>query len=148
MYIILESKSSQGELEMSNQTRKLSALYPVVGVDSPIETSKAMQKHFGLAPVFETDWYVPLKAPESELQLGLVRFDHESVPSGDRKSVQGSACFVTIDAGDVHAIWEARDPELDILQELKDEAWGQRHFICRLPGGLMVDVVQMLYAPQ
>ena len=133
---------------MTDQALAFSALYPVVGVESPIETSTAIQKHFGLMPVFETTWYVHLKAPKGEVQIGLVRFDHESVPKGARESVSGRACFITIDAGDVREIWEARDPELEILQALTDEAWGQRHFICQLPGGLMVDVVQMLPASQ
>ena len=129
-------------------TAKLTALYPVVGVESPGETSAAFQKHFGLAPVFETEWYVHLKAPESELQLGLVRYDHKSVPAAARRPIEGTGCFVTIDADDVAAIWRARNEELEILQELTDEDWGQRHFICRLPGGLMVDVVQLLPEPQ
>lgn len=133
---------------MAEQACVFSALYPVVGVDSPAETSNAMQKHFGLTPVFETDWYVHLKAPAGPMQIGLVRFDHESVPEGARRSVSGGACFVIIDAADVRAVWLARDPELEILQTLTDEAWGQRHFICRLPGGLMVDVVHMLPAGQ
>lgn len=33
---------------------------------------------------------------------------------------------------------------LDIVVELKDEEWGQRHFIVRDPAGIYIDVVQQL----
>lgn len=124
------------------------ALYPVVGVESPAITGKAFQKHFGLNPVFETGWYVHLKAPEGGLQIGLVRYDHASVPERARRPVADASCFVTIDADDVRAVWRQKDEELEIIQELTDEEWGQRHFICRLPGGVMVDVVQLLSPAQ
>ena len=133
---------------MTSAANRFTALYPVVGVESPTATGKAFQQHFGLEPVFETDWYVHLKRPESELQIGLVRYDHKSVPRGARRPVEGGACFVTIDADDVAAVWQGRNEDLEILQELTDEEWGQRHFICRLPGGVMVDVVQLLAPAQ
>jgi hypothetical protein len=31
---------------------------------------------------------------------------------------------------------------VEILQPLEDLPAGQRHFICRAPGGVMVDVIQ------
>lgn len=122
----------------------LTALYPVIGVEAPLETAAAFEHLFGLARVFETDWYVHLKQPGGELQIGLVRYDHTSVPPGVRRAIEGSATFVTIDASDVAAVWNELRSELDVVVPLTDEAWGQRHFICRLPGGVMVDVVQLL----
>jgi hypothetical protein len=123
---------------------ELTAIYPVVGVEDPAETAAALQRWFGLQPVFQLDWYVHLVGGEGRLQIGVCRYDHDSVPKAVRKPVVGA--FVTIDASDVAAVWEAIGGELDVVHPLTDESWGGRHFICRLPGGVYVDVTQMLPA--
>lgn len=120
----------------------VSALYPVVAVDRPAATAAAFRALFPLEPVFETDWYVHLKSPDDRLQIGFVRFDHDSVPAAARASVRGA--FVTLDADDVAALWEAVKADLEVVVPLTDEPWGQRHFIGRLPGDVLVDVVQLL----
>jgi hypothetical protein len=116
-----------------------SALYPVVCVESPQSTATAFQRVFGLVPVFESDWYVQL-AGDGGMQLGLVRFDHDSVPVASRAAVSGS--FVTVDVSDAAQAWAEWQSELDIVQPLTDEEWGQRHFIAGFPGGVIVDVVE------
>ncbi len=120
----------------------ITALYPVVAVDSPRDTAAAFAELFDLQPVFESDWYMHLASASGGCQVGLVRFDHESVPEGYQASVRGA--FVTMDSNDVAAMWEEKKGRLDVVVPLADESWGQRHFICRLPGGVLVDVVQML----
>ena len=120
----------------------LSALYPVVAVDQPAATAAAFRRLFRLEPVFEADWYVHLKSPDGRLQIGFVRFDHESVPASEQAPVQGT--FITLDADDVAALWEDVKTDLDVVLPLTDESWGQRHFIGRLPGGVLVDIVQLL----
>ena len=122
-----------------------SALYPVVAVDDPQATATAFQRLFGLERVFETGWYVHLKSVHDDRQIGFVRFDHDSVPGNYRIPVRGT--FVTIDAADVAGIWRDLKGQLDVVVPLTDEAWGQRHFICRLPGDVLVDVVQLI-APE
>jgi hypothetical protein len=129
-----------------SKPNRLTALYPVMGVAVPAETAAAFQRHFGLNPVFATDWYVHLKSAGGEMQLGLVRHDHVSVPADVRRSIAGTAAFVTVDADDVAAVWADLRSQVDIVVPLADETWGQRHFICRLPGEVLVDVVQLIAA--
>ena len=53
--------------------------------------------------------------------------------------------LVTIEVDDVDAVHErARAARLPIELSLRDENWGQRHFITRDPNGLAVDVVQVI----
>lgn len=125
-----------------DRSKSLTALYPVVAVDQPTITATEFRRLFPLETVFETDWYVHLKSPDGRLQIGFVRFDHESVPAADRNRVQGT--FVTLDADDVAALWEEVKADLVVVLPLTDESWGQRHFIARLPGGVLVDIVQLL----
>ncbi len=125
-------------------TTNLSAIYPVVGVEAPVQTAAAFQELFGFEAVFESDWYVHLMRAEGQLQVGFVRYDHESVPAAAKRTVKNTATFVTIDADDVGALWGELQAKLDVVVPLTDEDWGQRHFVCRLPGDVMVDVVQLL----
>ena len=46
------------------------------------------------------------------------------------------------------ALWEKVKTDLEVVLPLTDEAWGQRHFIGRLPGGVLVDIVQLLSQDQ
>jgi catechol 2,3-dioxygenase-like lactoylglutathione lyase family enzyme len=53
--------------------------------------------------------------------------------------------LVTIEVDDVDAVHErAQASRLPIELSLRDEDWGQRHFITRDPNGLAVDVVQVI----
>lgn len=123
---------------------EITAAYPVIGVAVPRATAATMAGLFDFEPVFEADWYVHLRRGTNGCQLGFVRFDHDSVPAAMRRDVEGAAAFVTLDADDVAEVWRVLERRLDVVLRLTDEPWGQRHFICRLPGGVMVDVVQML----
>lgn len=128
---------------VGNSGAGLAALYPVLCVDDPAASAKAFCALFGLQAVFEADWYVHLKG-DGDLQIAFVAIDHESVPEAERKPARG--LFVTIDCNDVAAFWMASHEQLDVVTPLVDESWGQRHFICRIPGGVLVDVVQLLPA--
>ncbi len=126
----------------ADPSKSLTALYPVIAVGQPAVTASEFRRVFRLETVFETDWYVHLKGRDAELQIGFVRFDHESVPATHQSKVRGT--FVTLDADDVAALWEDVKGDLEIVVPLTDESWGQRHFIAQLPGDVLVDVVQLL----
>ena len=118
------------------------SLYPVVAVDAPAPTAAEFERFFALKPVFETDWYIHLKSQDGNKQIGLIRSDHDSIPGDHRGNVNGT--LVTIETDDAEALWARVQNELSILHPLVDEAWGQRHFIAELVGGVVVDVVQLL----
>jgi hypothetical protein len=115
-----------------------SAIYPVLCVDDPIKAAESFTKAFGLRPVFKENWYVHLKS-ESH-QIGFVSDKHESIPIEIGYKSQGN--FITIDSNDVNESWKKLKDEFEVLVPIKNEPWGQRHFICRLYDGVVVDVVQ------
>jgi catechol 2,3-dioxygenase-like lactoylglutathione lyase family enzyme len=98
----------------------------------------------GMTTVFELDWYLQLQSPTDEnLQIAFVAQDHDSVPAGFGLNPQG--VIVTIETDDVDPVYRrALSLKLPIVRELKDEEWGQRHFMARDPNGLLVDLVQMI----
>jgi catechol 2,3-dioxygenase-like lactoylglutathione lyase family enzyme len=65
------------------------------------------------------------------------------VPAGFRAVPAGS--LVTVEVDDATAL-RTRAAELgaEVVLDLRDEPWGQRHFIVSDPDGLLVDVVQVI----
>ncbi|MGH0028268.1 MAG: VOC family protein [Myxococcota bacterium] len=97
----------------------------------------------GFEVVFESDWYVQLRHPDNPAaQVAFITPGHESVPEGYREASRG--VVVTVEVDDVDALLErAEAMGLPIVQPLRDEAWGQRHFMTHDPAGLLVDVVKL-----
>lgn len=117
------------------------ALYPVTMSTEPHRTAAFYRELLGFETTFEADWYVSLAAPGGNPQLATVAREHPSVPNGFRAAPAGTLVTVEVDSAD-----EVRDRaatmQSPIELELRDEAWGQRHFITRDPDGLLVDVVE------
>jgi catechol 2,3-dioxygenase-like lactoylglutathione lyase family enzyme len=122
----------------------VNAIYPVAGSSRLPESRDFYRELLGLAVAFENDWYVGLIHPGNPaLQLGFVASDHDSVPAAHRVPARG--VLVTVEVDDVDAVHErARSLGLPMELELRDEDWGQRHFITSDPNGLLVDVVQVI----
>jgi len=94
--------------------------------------------------VFEIDWYIQLQSPTDEnLQIAFVQQNHNSVPKSYQKSPQG--VVITVETDNVDLVYDkANNLQLPLALELRDEEWGQRHFMCVDPNGLLVDIVTMI----
>ncbi len=101
----------------------------------------------GLEVAWESDWYVLLAVEGApHLQLAFVARDHDSIPASGRRHPAGVLITIEVDDVDeVHARAQANDVAIE--QPLRDESFGQRHFIATDPNGLLVDVVQTLFVP-
>jgi len=120
----------------------MKATYPVICAEDIGACREFYVSLFGFRPVFEVDFYVHLGGGEG-VQLGFVKADHESVPDALPRPAAG--VFVTIESDDVDALHEwARTLGVDVVYTLRDEEWGQRHFMVRDPAGLFVDVVKYI----
>lgn len=99
---------------------------------------------FEMYPVFEIDWYIQMQSKDDEhVQIAFVAKDHPSVPPGFALDPQG--VVITLEFDEVDSIHKrAGEIGLQIVQELRDEEWGQRHFMVKDPNGLLVDVVKMI----
>ncbi len=124
----------------------MKSLFPVICTDDVTAISEFYQQLLGLKPVFETDWYVQLQAPsDPTVEIAFVQRTHPSVPKGHQNPPDG--VIVTLESDDVDHIHAcAVSLELPIVLNLRDEPWGQRHFITRDPTGLLLDVVKMIPA--
>ncbi|MEM9692493.1 MAG: VOC family protein [Myxococcota bacterium] len=119
-------------------------LFPDICSENLRASRDFYQSLFGFEIVYEIDWYVQMKHPENDaLQIGFVKRDHPSVPSGDQ--TEASGVIITLETEDVDPIYaRAKSLGLEPVLTLRNEEWGQRHFMVRDPNDLLVDVVQMI----
>ncbi len=121
---------------------KCTQFYPVIMTDEVAATARFYQDHFRFAPSFESDWYVHLQSREDpRVNIAIVQGDHETVPAAARGRVSG--LIINFEVEDVDSEYErAQAAELPILLPLRDEPFGQRHFMTRDPSGVLVDVIK------
>jgi catechol 2,3-dioxygenase-like lactoylglutathione lyase family enzyme len=119
----------------------ITGIFPTICTDDIAATGEFYRTWFGFEDVFASDWYVQLQAPNGpHRQIGIVRRSHPSVPEGFRQLPAGFLLSIEVDnVDDVHR--RLADAGVRMARDLRDEPWGQRHFIAIDPSGTMVDVI-------
>lgn len=121
---------------------KLLDFYPVIETQAIPESSRFYRDHFGFEIRFETDWYVHLQREDGRA-LALLDPNHETVPKGFRRPVSGLLLNFEVEDVD-HEYERLKKRGVPIVQELRDEAFGQRHFIVKDPSDVLVDVIKVI----
>jgi len=121
---------------------KTTSYYPVLMTGDAGATMRFYVEHFRFKPLFESDWYVHLQSAEDRrVNLGIVHGDHETIPEAGRGRAAG--LLINFEVRDVDAVHErATAAGLPILRSLRDEPFGQRHFITQDPNGVLIDVIK------
>jgi catechol 2,3-dioxygenase-like lactoylglutathione lyase family enzyme len=116
--------------------------YPVILTADVAATANFYKTHFRFRPLFESGWYVHLQSVEEKrVNLGIVAGDHETIPSEGRGRVSG--LILNFEVKDPDQVYErVKAAGLPILRTLRDEDFGQRHFITADPNGVMIDVIK------
>jgi predicted enzyme related to lactoylglutathione lyase len=105
------------------------------------QTAGFYQELFGFAIIFRNDdWYIQLAAPgNTAVHFGLIRRNSSFLPQPLQLPAQG--IIFTIQVDDVASVYqEVKKRGHPIVQALRDEEFGQRHFLMRDPNGLIVNV--------
>jgi uncharacterized glyoxalase superfamily protein PhnB len=120
---------------------KVESFYPVLMSANVAELSAFYQERLGFACTFETSWYVSLRN-ESGFELAVLNPEHETVPHGFGAPAAG--IILNVEVADAAAEYErlVRDGGLPEVLALRDEEFGQRHFITHDPAGNLIDVIE------
>ncbi|WP_291918875.1 VOC family protein [Chitinophaga sp.] len=95
---------------------------------------------FGVA--FENDFYLLLHTPDSSAMLSFLLPDHASQQPLFRPAFAGKGIYLTIEVADVDALYQQiKAKGAEILIELRNEPWGDRHFAIQDPNGVGIDLV-------
>jgi catechol 2,3-dioxygenase-like lactoylglutathione lyase family enzyme len=119
----------------------ITSFYPVLMVGDVRATADFWIQHFGFRPLFEADWYVHLRsATDPSANLAVLQGDHGTIPPAGRGRAAG--LLINFEVEDVDAV-HARlaGAGLPILLPLRDEDFGQRHFITQDPNGVLIDII-------
>ena len=123
---------------------KSNQYYPVIMTDDVSGTSRFYQDHFRFNVKFESDWYIHLQSSEDEkVNLAILQGDHPTIPESGRGRVSG--LLLNFEVEDVDAEYEKmKEGGLPILLPIRDEDWGQRHYITQDPNGVLIDMIKLI----
>ena len=118
------------------------AWYPCLCVDD-VERSVAFYTALlGLDVTADAGWYVEV-GRAADIVVAVVERGHPSVPAGFDAPRGGMLVSVLVDDASVLAA-AAVAQGTTIAKSLRDEAFGQRHFMAVDPDGFLVDVIQRI----
>ncbi|MFP3392580.1 VOC family protein [Brevibacillus sp. SIMBA_040] len=125
---------------------KVNSFYPVILTEQVTASSAFYIEHFGFDPVFEADWYVSLKNNHSipPFELAILDSTHTTIPAGFRQNTHG--LILNFEVDDVDAEYERliKKVGLPLHLDIRDEAFGQRHFITSDPNGVLIDIITVI----
>jgi len=117
------------------------SLYPLFQVADVQASARFYETHFGFTRIFDSDWYIQLRATaDHPFEIALIGYDHDSIPEAARGPSRNVILSLYVaDAAAEHERLAAAG--VRIVQPLRDEVFGQRHFIAVDPDGILVDVI-------
>lgn len=98
----------------------------------------------GFEVSYDSDWYIQLCSPSNkELEFGIILRTHSLVPPEYQTAPSGM--YLTFVVPDVDRVYEkALVMGLRIVQEPKNEFYGQRRFLTLDPSNCLVDICSPL----
>lgn len=121
---------------------KAVSYYPVIMTDDVAGTARFYIENFGFEALFYADWYAHLQSRESEhVTLAILDGSHETIPETGRGKVSG--LLLNFEVDDVDVVYERlKAAGLPIRLDIRDEDFGQRHFITADPNGVLIDIIK------
>lgn len=126
---------------------KINSFYPVVLSQHVGESAQFYQKHFGFEVVYESEWYVSLRTcgdGQNRYELAILDAGHPTIPSSYRRRAEGLILNMEVDHVDIEYKRLVLDAKLTLEQDIRNEEFGQRHFIISDPGGVLIDVITVI----
>jgi len=127
---------------------EIEAMFPVMVTPNLEAVKQFYEAVFGFNAVFyDPEFYLHLVSPSTGAQLGFLLPNHDTQPAFLHHIMAADGYVITLEVKDAaQAYVEAKNLNLSIAMHLKEEVWGQIHFMLQDPAGFRVDVVQHLEA--
>lgn len=118
----------------------VTSFYPVLMVQDVAAAAQFYRQVLSFEVTYDSDWYVSMIRDGAE--LGLLQHDHATVPAGYGEVAAG--VILNLEVEDIAPLHRSLIEEhgLEPVVPLRDEDFGQRHFIVQAPGGVLLDVIQ------
>ena len=119
---------------------QFNSAFPLYVIED-LESQKAFYcEKFGFKAVFfDPEFYLHLINPTNGVELGFMLPGLSMQPAFLHKIAQADGMVITFEVDSAAAAFEqVKEENLDIVFELKEEAWKQIHFMIRDPAGLVI----------
>jgi catechol 2,3-dioxygenase-like lactoylglutathione lyase family enzyme len=125
----------------------IQAMFPVMVASNLAEIKQFYTSVFGFNAVFyDAEFYLHLVS-NSGVQLGFLLPEHPTQPQFLQPLMSSDGYVISLEVADAaKAFEEAVSMKLSIAMELKEEDWGQIHFMLEDPAGFKIDIVEHLEA--
>ncbi|GAA2364089.1 VOC family protein [Streptomyces carpaticus] len=120
----------------------LTSCYPVICTERLAASRDFYTRLLGFEITFEADWYLSLRRPgDPPYELAFLDHTHPTLPAAYRTPVRG--LLLNFEVTDVDAEWDRLVTRAGLTPELtlRNEDFGQRHFIVADPNGVLIDVI-------
>lgn len=115
------------------------SFYPVLMSRDVPAAADFYRSVLGFETTFDCGWYHSLRLDRFE--LALVAHDHPTVPEGYRASSQGVLLNLEVeDVDSLHSRLTGAGHQP--VRSLRDEGFGQRHFMIAAPDDVLLDIIQ------
>jgi uncharacterized glyoxalase superfamily protein PhnB len=117
-------------------------MYPGFNTEKLAESKAFYTQHFGFEVIFEDSWFVLLKRGDYELG-----FMQPEMPQQNPlfQPAFGGGSWLAFETDDAHREYERlQRAGVPIVADIKDESWGDRHFVVKDPNGIGVDIYQRI----
>lgn len=96
----------------------------------------------GFGVSFENDFYLLLHTPNHQAEIAFLQSNHPSQQALFQKAFDPQGVYITIEVDNVDKLYrKLKDKNIDIVVDLRDEPWGDRHFTILDPNGIGIDIV-------
>ena len=117
------------------------SVYPVLMTEKLQESAMFYKTYLGFTETFSSDWYISLSHPDGG-ELALIDAAHESMPVHYHSPVKGMILNIEVEnATKVYDDIKELNEGI-IVMAIRDEDWGQRHFMMQDPNGIPVAVIE------
>jgi catechol 2,3-dioxygenase-like lactoylglutathione lyase family enzyme len=110
------------------------------------ETKAFYTEILGFGVTFENEFYLLLHTPNHEAEISFLLPNHPSQQPVFQSPFQNQGVYLTIEVADVDRLYqELKQKNVELVVDLRDEPWGDRHFAIQDPNGIGIDIVK--YSP-
>jgi catechol 2,3-dioxygenase-like lactoylglutathione lyase family enzyme len=121
----------------------ITGCYPVLLTRDVEQARHFFERLFGFVPRFASDWYVQLAHPAHGCEIAVMTTQHASLPAAAQTPAAGVLLSFEVPDASIEYVRLLRLGAA-MVHTVRDEAWGQRHFLLQGPDGVFIDVIEQI----
>jgi len=125
---------------------EIDAMFPVMVAENLEAVKQFYETVFGFKAVFyDENFYLHIISPNNSIQLGFLLPNLVNQPEFLHSVMSSEGFVISLEVKNAASAYsEAQKMNLNVIMDLKQEEWGQIHFIIQDPAGFSIDIVQHL----